>query len=403
VVKNIPDTYQIARPSYILSLIVVSQFAGTSLWFVVNAVGTDIFPGAHTGLIGEVTSIIQFGFISGTLVFAFLSIADRFSPSRVFFYSSLLAALANLAIIWAPKEIYILYSLRFITGFFLAGIYPVGMKIASDWYEKGLGKAMGFLVGALVLGTAFPNLLKLQLFQLHWKGILLFTSAFAAMGGLLILLFVGDGPYRKVTSRFHPAAIIKIFGSNDFRAASFGYFGHMWELYTFWSLVPIILSLFNTHHQLSMSVYGWSFIIIAIGSLSCIAGGYLSEKIGSSWVAFISLACSGLCCLLTFYFHQLPVVAFYFLMIMWGITVISDSPQFSTLVAQTAPPEYKGTALTFVTCIGFSITILSIQLITYLLDQFNNNYVVLALLAPGPIAGLFFLWPLASAKKTEAL
>jgi MFS family permease len=387
--------------SYILPLVVVSQFAGTSLWFAVNAVATDIFPNTPVGLMGHITSVIQLGFISGTLVFAFLSIADRFSPSRVFFFSSMLAALSNLAIIWVSNQLFIFYFLRFITGFFLAGIYPVGMKIAADWYEKGLGKAMGFLVGALVLGTAFPHLLKLQLFQLHWKEILLITSTVAVLGGLFILLFVGDGPYRKMTKGFHPAAVFKIVGSRNFRSASVGYFGHMWELYTFWSLVPVILVLFNNHHQLSINISGWSFIILAIGSISCIAGGYLSQRIGSVKVAFISLASSGLCCLLSLYLNQLPVLAFFLLMIIWGSTVIADSPQFSTLVAQTAPPEYRGTALTYVTCIGFSITIVSIQLITYLVEQFNANYMVL--LAVGPITGLFFLWPLVRVKKDSAL
>src|ERR1044071_7530907 len=156
------------RPSHILPLIILSQFAGTSLWFVGNAILPDIQKGLHleNADIGLMTSIVQFGFISGTLIFAILSIADRFAASKVFFVSSVIAAASNLCIIWFASDVTSLFVLRFITGFFLAGIYPVGMKLAADWFEKGLGKALGYLLGALVLGTAFPHLLKSRDFEL---------------------------------------------------------------------------------------------------------------------------------------------------------------------------------------------------------------------------------------------
>ncbi len=388
----------VKRPTYILPLIVVSQFAGTSLWFAVNAILPDIVQGSNSLTLGNIISIIQFGFIIGTFVFAILSIADRFSSSKVFFISSLLAAAANFCIIWVSKNIEAIYVLRFITGFFLAGIYPVGMKIASDWYEKGLGKALGFLVAALVLGTAFPSLLKLQMFRLEWDQILVFTSAFALFGGVLILLFVGEGPYKKAAQRFQPSATFKAFQSPDFRSAAFGYFGHMWELYTFWSFVPMILLSYNIHHTMTSNVYGWAFIIIAIGSIGCVVGGYLSQKIGSAPVAFYSLMVSGLCCCLSVFIYQFPPSVFYFFMLVWGVSVIADSPQFSTLVAQMAPSSNKGTALTIVTSIGFAITIVSIQFVTFLFDEWGNKYSIFVTLALGPIIGLVSLWRLAKKK-----
>src|SRR4030095_12088101 len=196
------------RPVHILPLIVLSQFAGTSLWFVGNAILPDIQRNlnSQSNAPGNITSVVQLGFIAGTLIFAIFSIADRFASAKVFFVSSLIAALSNILIIWFAKDIPVLYALRFVTGFFLAGIYPVGMKIASDWYEKNLGKALGFLVGALVLGTAFPHLLRSSLYALPSKQVLIFTSVFALMGGLLILLFVGQGPYRKPATRFQYSA-----------------------------------------------------------------------------------------------------------------------------------------------------------------------------------------------------
>jgi MFS family permease len=387
------------KPAHILPLIIISQFAGTSLWFVGNAILPDIQQelNIESSALGNITSVVQFGFIAGTLLFAVFSIADRFASSKVFFISSLIAAIANVSIIWLAKSITTLFVLRFITGFFLAGIYPVGMKIASDWYEKGLGKALGYLVGALVLGTAFPHLLKSSLYALPWKQVLIFTSVFAAIGGLLILLFVGDGPFRKPASRFQPSAIFQVFRSPDFRSAAFGYFGHMWELYTFWAFTPAILSYYvSLNHQINIPL--WSFIIIAIGSLSCVAGGYISQKTGSSRVAFYALLCSGLCCLASFTFFELSFSFFIVMMLIWGVSVIADSPQFSTLVAQTAISEYKGTALTIVTCVGFAITIGSIQLINHAFNNWANTNTVFLLLAPGPLIGLAFLFRLAKNK-----
>ena len=388
------------RPPHILPLIVLSQFAGTSLWFVGNAILPDIQKGLHvqTNTPGNITSIVQLGFIAGTLVFAIFSIADRFAATSVFFVSSFIAALSNISIIWFAKDMAGLYFLRFVTGFFLAGIYPVGMKIASDWYEKNLGKALGFLVGALVLGTAFPHLLRSSLYALPWRQVLVCTSAFAFTGGLLILLFVGDGSYRKPATRFQFSVIFQIFRSADFRAAAFGYFGHMWELYTLWAFIPYIFSVYNSSSHHAMNVPLWSFIIIAAGGVGCVAGGYVSQKAGSSRVAFFALLTSGLCCLCSFAFFHLPIVIFIPAVILWGVTVAADSPQFSTLVAKTATPEYKGTALTIVTCIGFAITIVSIQFITHLENWLKIDS-LFVLLAPGPLIGLLFLFRLVKERK----
>jgi MFS family permease len=383
------------RPYYILPLIVLSQFAGTSLWFAGNAILPDIQTELQLqgNALSNITSIVQFGFISGTLVFAVLSIADRFHPSRVFFISSLLAALANAGIVWVAKDFYTLLTLRFVTGFFLAGIYPVGMKIAADWYQKGLGQALGFLVGALVLGTAFPHLLKGSSYQLPWRQVLYVTSAIAAIGGLLMLLMVPAGPFRKRGTVFHPKALVHVFRSEKFRAAAGGYFGHMWELYTFWAFVPVLLQMHQQQTSSQFDIPLWSFIIIGIGAFSCVAGGYISKTAGSARVAFYALLASGICCLVYPLLLKTPGSIFLLFMIVWGIAVIADSPQFSALVAQTAPQENRGTALTFVTCIGFAITILSIQLLGFLFHRYQSQLIFL-LLVPGPVIGLRLLYRL---------
>lgn len=374
---------------HILPVIVLAQFAGTSLWFAGNAVAGDLQKALHLDLraIGDITSAVQFGFISGTLLFAFFSVADRFSPSKVFLGSALAGALFNLGVVWFAGNLWELLLLRFLTGFFLAGIYPVGMKIAADWHEKGLGKALGYLVGALVLGTAFPHLLKALTTTLPWSAILVATSLLAAMGGIVLFFTVGDGPYRKPAPRFQWNAIPRVFGEPSFRAAAFGYFGHMWELYALWAFIPLALGHYvQTTGMQTFQVPLWSFFIIAAGALGCVWGGYQSMKKGSAWVAMLMLTISGLCCILSPLLYHLPGWLFLPILIVWGFGVVGDSPQFSTLVAQTAPADLRGTALTIVNCIGFAITIGSIQLLTALRGEWSFAYLFL-LLAPGPVFG----------------
>jgi MFS family permease len=339
-------------------------------------------------VLAHLTSAVQFGFITGTLVFAVLTLADRFSPSKVFFYSALAGALFNLGTIFPSNTLATLISWRFMTGFCLAGIYPVGMKIAADYFQKGLGKSLGFLVGALVLGTAFPHLLKAFATDLPWKSVLIATSLLAVTGGGLILLFVPDGPFRKAVQKPDFTAIFKVFQNRNFRAAAFGYFGHMWELYAFWAFVPIMLMNKMDEDIINFNVSILSFFIIGLGSLSCVFGGYVSLWFGVKKTAFTALLLSGFCCMLSpVAFHVFNENLFIAFLIFWGLVVIMDSPLFSTLVAQNAVAENKGTALTIVNCIGFSITIISIQWVSYLLENWGmiDAFVVLAI---GPILGL---------------
>ncbi len=381
-----------APPTHILPLIVFAQFAGTSLWFAGNAVVTDLQEALALGpgTLGDITSAVQLGFIAGTFVFAFLSVADRFSPSLVFLLSALAGAFFNLAVALFADGLVVLLALRFLTGFFLAGIYPVGMKISSDWYERGLGRALGYLVGALVVGTAFPHLLKEYTQGLPWKAVLWATSLVAALGGLLLYLFVPDGPYRRPSQKFEWDAIPRIFRFDDFRHAAFGYFGHMWELYAFWAFVPVILTAYNLVHETSLPVSLWSFLIIGIGGLGCIVGGYISLRKSSARVAYWMIATSGACCLWSPLLFVLPLWAFLPFLLIWGFAVVGDSPQFSTVVAQTAPKHFIGTALTIVNSIGFAITIGSIQLLSSLRFYLPNEYLFLFLL-PGPLFGLWSL------------
>jgi len=352
---------------FILPIIVIAQFFCTSVWFASNSIISDIAKELNLApdFLAHLTSVIQFGFISGTLVFAIFTISDRFSPSMVFFGSAVLAGLFNLGISIPGIGAAELLVLRFLTGFFLAGIYPVGMKIAADYFREGLGRSLGFLVGALVLGKAFPHLLNNLVQGFPWRYVVYITSALAVTGGLAIFRFVPNGPYRKWSQQLKFTAFLSGFRYPKFRSVAFGYFGHMWELYTFWVFVPVMLAAYNQRYpEAGLNVSLLSFVIIGSGTLACVASGLLSQRFGAKKLATLSLFLSFICCLVSplFLFAESSLVLILFL-VFWGIVVIADSPLFSTLIAQNAASESKGTSLTIVNCIGFSITIISIQFI----------------------------------------
>ncbi|RKS42734.1 putative MFS family arabinose efflux permease [Gillisia mitskevichiae] len=380
---------------FIIFIIVLAQFCCTSLWFATNAVLGELLLDfqLNENALEHLTSAVQFGFIIGTLLFALFSIADRFSPSKVFFICALLGACINAITILESNNFFSLLLIRFSSGFFLAGIYPVGMKIASDYSDKGLGKALGFLVGALVLGTAFPHLLNGLFVQISWHAVIVTTSLIALFGGLLILLFVPNGPYRKRNNKPAFKTGILIFQNPKLRTAALGYFGHMWELYSFWAFVPIILTTyFRLHKSISPNISLYSFIIIGVGGLACVIGGFLSSKYGEKRIARIALLLSGICCLLSpFLFHIDSSLIFIGFLVFWGMVVVADSPLFSTLVAQNTPAEYRATSLTLVNSIGFAITIISIQCISLASNYLDPKFLYL-ILAIGPIVGVLALY-----------
>ena len=379
---------------HVLPVIVIAQFFCTSLWFAGNAVLTDldfVFK-LEPAFVAHLTSSVQFGFISGTLVMGILTVADRYSPSKVFFWSAILAGIFNAGITLKgihPTEI---LFFRWMTGFFLAGVYPVGMKIASDYYKESLGRSLGYLVGALVVGTALPHLLKDIVPDSVWKYVIYGTSLLSFLGGSMILLLIPDGPYRSPGSKLNIGQFMHGFRAVKFRAAAFGYFGHMWEVYTFWAFVPVMIQMYNVvFPEAEINVPLFSFLIIASGGPACILGGMISRKLGSAKTAKLFLATSFLCCVLSPLFLLNPsAILFLFFLFVWGIAVVPDSPLFSSLVALHAPEISRGSAITIVTCIGFAITIISIQFLGAWLKNTDQRYVFI-LMGIGPALGLLFL------------
>ena len=383
-------------PRRILPAIALSQFAGTSLWFAINAVMADLQrdTGLPDAAVSWFTGAVQVGFIVGTLAFAIWGIADRFSPRKVFLTCSLAGAACAVLCVSLPPVLGTLVVLRFLTGVFLAGIYPVGMKIAAGWYAQGLGWALGVLVGALVLGTALPFGLRAVGTTWSWQGVMAAVAAIAALGGVAMAALVPDGPFLAAPAKFSPRALMVIVRDRQVRASALGYFGHMWELYAFFVLLPLIV---GTRWQGTAAAW-WVFAAIAAGAPSCIAGGFWAARFGSARIASAQLACSGTCALLSPWLLDAPLWAWGPWLLIWGATVSGDSPQFSALTARNAPRAQVGSVLTLVNCIGFAISVASIAGFVALASRLPLAQ-VLPWLAFGPVLGLICMKPLVLAAK----
>ncbi|MGM9425960.1 MFS transporter [Hydrogenophaga sp. MI9] len=383
---------QPAVPRHVLPVLVAAQFAGTSLWFAVNAVMPDLQRelGWPSAAVGALTSALQFGFILGTLVFALLAIADRFPPRHVFLVCALAGAACTVGAWSTVTHYHALLGWRFATGFFLAGIYPVGMKIASQWYTRGLGPALGYLIGALVLGSASAHALRAIGDTLPWPTLMLGVAALAAGGGVMLHTLLPDAPgaVARVTT-LQWKALATIGTDPRVRSSVLGYFGHMWELYTLWVLMPLILAT-----RLEGPALSWAaFWVLASGAIGCAGGGWLAPRFGSARVAGVQLALSGTCCLLAPWLMDAPNALFYGWLLVWGITVSGDSPQFSALTARNAPPQAVGSVLTLTNSIGFGISIVSILLFVSLTQTVPLGWLLTGL-ALGPALGLWALRPL---------
>jgi MFS family permease len=379
-------------PRHVLPVLVLAQLAGTSPWFAVNAVMPELQRdcGWAAADVGTLTSAVQLGFIAGTLVFALLAIADRFSARRVFLLCSLASAACTLAAAWSTGSFAQLLLWRTLTGFFLAGIYPVGMKIAAMWFPQGLGAALGWLIGALVVGSASAHAVRGLGAALPWPAVFYSVGAAAGLSGLLLYVALPERPPAVGRGAgLQWRALASIWTDRKVRASVFGYFGHMWELYTMWVLVPAILAT-----RLAGASLSWAaFVVLGVGALGCIVGGAWARRVGSARVAAWQLGASGVCCALAPWALQAPAGLFAAWLLLWGITVAGDSPQFSALTAGNAPPQAVGSVLTLANSLGFGISIVSIQLFVTLAQSLPLA-TLLPWLGVGPLLGLLALRPL---------
>ena len=386
-------------PRRVLPVIVLAQLVGTSSWFAVNAVMPDLQRsfGWPAGAVATLTSAVQFGFIAGALVFALLGLADRYSARRVFLVSALGSALCTVAAMQMAASLPALWAWRALTGFCLAGIYPVGMKLAALWFPRGLGAALGLLIGALVLGSASPHALRALSAGAPWTVVFEGVALASAAAGLLLFWLVPEPPHAPTrVAGLQLRALWTAAVDAKVRASVLGYFGHMWELYTMWVLMPAILAT-----RLQGAALSWAaFVVLGAGALGCAGGGLLVRRFGSARVGGVQLALSGLCCVAAPWLLQAPGPVFALWLLVWGITVSGDSPQFSALTAANAPPSLVGSVLTLANSVGFAISIASIQLFVALAEHWPLGS-VLPWLGLGPLLGLWALRPLLAARAPQ--
>lgn len=349
------------------------------------------------------TSAIQAGFVLGTLLSALLSLADRYDPRRLFMASALVAAAATAALAFLPPTGAAVYALRFVTGMCMAGVYPVGMRLAATWAQGDLGLLIGLLVGALTFGSASPHLLAAA-GGADWRVVYGVAAACAAMAGLAILE-CGIGPNIRRAASLDLRKFTQAWRQPAVRLANLGYLGHMWELYAMWAWLAVFLQasfaargVADAAHQASLL----TFATIAAGALGAWGGGALADRIGRTAVTIAAMAASAGCALVMGWLLAAPLWIVAPVALVWGVTVIADSAQFSASIAELAEPSSIGTLLTVQTCAGFLLTLASIHLVPHVvaLAGWPGAF---SMLAVGPLLGCVAMYRLRQRPEAQRL
>src|SRR5215204_5194680 len=372
-----------------LTLLSIAELFGMALWFS----GSAVVPALtrewqlSPSQISWIAIAVQLGFVAGTLVSATLNLPDIISSRHLFTVSAFLGAAVNIIFGFYVTDPSTAILLRFLTGVCLAGVYPPGMKIMATWFRERRGMALGVLVGALTLGKATPYLVN-ALGSANWRTNILFVSLLAVIGGLIVLFFVEDGPYALPPAKFDVSQIVRVFSNRGVRLASFGYFGHMWELYGMWIWIPVMIhaSLAAQNGDPRLAELG-SFIVIGAGAIGCVVAGLIADRVGRTLVTSWAMAISGTCCLVIGFLYGGNPILLLLVAAVWGATVVADSAQFSSCVTELGDPQYIGTALTIQMCIGFLLTTVSIELIPKVAIDRGWRYAFM-ILAPGPFLGV---------------
>jgi len=386
-----------------LALLSTAELLGMSLWFAASAVSGSLVSrfSLSPAQTGWLTTIVQLGFVAGTAVSAMLNLADVIPSKRLFASAAFVGAIVNAAIIAAPSYA-VLLALRFATGFCLAGVYPPAMKMISTWFKSQRGLAIGTIVGALTVGKATPYLVH-ALPNVGVDAVLLTASAGALIAGLLVLVGFHEGPFPFAPRPFSWGLVGTVVSVKEWRLATGGYLGHMWELYAFWTWIPAFLAASaaasTANHESANMVSLIAFGVIAVGGVGCVWGGLYADRKSRERLVTISLIASGTCCVFVGFFYGASLWLLAPLALVWGFFVVADSAQFSALVTESVPGHAVGTALTVQTSIGFLLTMVTIQLVSSFAAKIGWQW-AFALLALGPIAGIAAIQRLVAAKRT---
>jgi MFS family permease len=359
-------------------LLLLAELLSMAVWFSASAVAPALSSLWQLDDSGRawLTMSVQAGFVAGALLSALLNLSDRLPAHLLFAWSALAASLSTASIAAIANGLGPAVVLRFLTGFFLAGVYPVGMKIVATWTKEDRGLGIGLLVGALTLGSAAPQLLNVIGASGDWKLLLYVAAGCAAVSGVIAGLFVREGPNRTQAPPFRWSYAAAILRDRPVLFANLGYLGHMWELYAMWAWIAAY------SHSSAIA-----FFAIAAGAPGSAIAGKLADRVGRTTITIASMAISGTCALFIGLVYHLGAGPLAAVAIIWGFAVVADSAQFSACITELGAREYVGTALTLQTSLGFLLTMFTIRLVPWMAARIGTQW-SFSVLAIGPVAGI---------------
>jgi len=394
------------NPFFVLALISICLIGALGTWFSATVILPELTLRAQLGESQQVwlTNAVQLGFVLGAVLIAFFNISDSMSLTVLIALSCTLAALANLLLLWTDTA-FGMITLRLITGAALSGVYPPVVKLIATWFQKGRGIAMGIIIGALTVGSAMPHLFRAIAAEANWMFVIWASSLTTFLAGLIFLFFMSEGPFAFARTRFDPLQIIQVLRSKPLTLVNIGYVGHMWELYAMWAWILT----FARFSEQSFEVFPFgtpeyfSFFIISVGAIGCVIAGRLSDVYGRCYTTAILMLVSGVCAFSIGFLVDISPLLFTAVALLWGMTIVADSGQFSTAVTELSEPHLVGTALTFQMALGFGVTVIAVWLVPIAAQWLGSFRWAFLFLVPGPFIGAIAMISLRQRPEAEKL